>query len=1108
MKIFKSRSIITIFIIFCFSLPVYNNFYNISDNANPTQESYTIIPQAINRTGKNFLNITINNKDCYVNREFPGLNNQPKLNILGYNISYARMNFENITAINYTRNIEEDFSEFILSSVNGPTYVYQKFAIEINQYVNNVSILIQDINDPTNFTDENSWEVAIVNCLNDTYGTPNPNENEILGSLQKPHPTVFAAHWEIFDFKNSETGSLYLDITKTNMTYENGMEKYWFAIRIKIPKDDTRFGGGPKFLYFNPDGGSPEYIGEGETFAKSPDFIVNNSTLNNVKDSIVQNGTLLSGNLNSFKDIDEDRYLVTDTENVTLDIKFELEELKHSRFTFWQLYLWALKNPLDWFLNHYKYLFSIDISLVANVSDILLLKSANLSIRNYKTGDPWYNTGLDLRQANESLIYYSVRDPETKFGLLHLMGNAPMPLTNNTLEFKFEYLGTGGGDFNISINQFKVEIGELENLKTIQQYDPLIQDLYTPNDLSILNGTTLPFGNQSIESLEQTDYETFKAQALTSNISLEFHLNVLNDIDSSLWNIDYYDWIASYPNPIIPISEIRITSNVSRPENLTQAVLELYKGNKTFDLLDKEQNKATWLQISDIRQFANKSEVTTVLPYEAGFTWIFLQLLNESENNLVKLRLRYNSSSIFDYGFNVSINEFSANFYIQNAISSDISSKIGLGINSNMLTPSDIKMQNFGVDIIDTGIGEGNWTAEIDDAFISEGIFEFNISSQWHSIRFDVNGTYEIFKIIPELEFIEIPAHQYMIGTNSFSVRITKAGGMPIVNVKIIFEVINPNNISIYDTTAISNEEGIATTTLNFESTGRGYNVRIRFIEAGMYTSAELISQDIRVVDEFILFMDNFFRFLPYIIIGIVAIAAFVTIRQVRHTRLKRFWAGEAKILDDLVKISYIMIIHKDVGVSIYSKQISLEGIDSDLISGFLQAISQFRSEIKKGSIDEKGKGFEMDYGDFKIVITDGNYVRVALILDDIPSEKLKENQWLFTEDFERRYGSLLTDFTGDITPFREADSLVERHFNVSLIYPLQLGKHYGVIKLKGLEKTLIEVAEQIQKERKLFFISSLLNFALAGTKASRDEIISTIIDLKTKGLIIPAEIE
>ncbi|MFX1594075.1 MAG: hypothetical protein ACFFCL_15405, partial [Promethearchaeota archaeon] len=468
-----------------------------------------------------------------------------------------------------------------------------------------------------------------------------------------------------------------------------------------------------------------------------------------------------------------------------------------------------------------------------------------------------------------------------------------------------------------------------------------------------------------------------------------------------------------------------------------------------------------------------------------------MNILNESRNNEANLVLVYITNSSVDFGFNVSINEFTVNLYIQNAISSDISSSIGLGINNNILTPSDIRLKNFGIGVNDTGIRMGTWKGDIDHAVFSQGFFEFNVTSLWHAITFDVSGTYELFKIIPILEFVEDLASQYTTGTTVFSVRITETGGKPLEYFEIIFEVLNPSGVPISEIKSRSNEDGIATASILFESTGEGFSVRARYAEAGFYTSGEVLSGNIRVVDGFILFMDNFLIYLPYIIIGVLAIASFFTVRSIKHAKSRKFWAGEAKILDDLVKISYIMIIHKNIGVSIYNKQISLEGIDSDLISGFLQAISQFRSEIKKDSAADQGKEFEMDYGDFKIVIADGNYVRVALILEGTPSEKLKENQWLFTEHFEKRFGALLTDFTGDITPFREADDLVEKHFNVTLVYPLQLGKHYGVIKLKGLEKTLIEVAEQIQKERKFFFISSLINYVLAGRKASRDEIIS-----------------
>ncbi|MHA1658602.1 MAG: hypothetical protein ACTSUT_05695, partial [Promethearchaeota archaeon] len=141
-------------------------------------------------------------------------------------------------------------------------------------------------------------------------------------------------------------------------------------------------------------------------------------------------------------------------------------------------------------------------------------------------------------------------------------------------------------------------------------------------------------------------------------------------------------------------------------------------------------------------------------------------------------------------------------------------------------------------------------------------------------------------------------------------------------------------------------------------------------------------------------------------------------------------------------------------------------------------------------------------------VITDGSLVRVALILEGAPSENLKKNQWAFTNAFETKFKAILQKFTGNIEPFRETDKMVEKYFNITLTYPLQLGKHWGVIDLSPLEKALMEVAEQVQKEKKFFFVSSLLSFGLAGRKESRDQIISTILSLKRKGLIIPIEMK
>ena len=106
------------------------------------------------------------------------------------------------------------------------------------------------------------------------------------------------------------------------------------------------------------------------------------------------------------------------------------------------------------------------------------------------------------------------------------------------------------------------------------------------------------------------------------------------------------------------------------------------------------------------------------------------------------------------------------------------------------------------------------------------------------------------------------------------------------------------------------------------------------------------------------------------------------------------------------------------------------------------------------------------------------------------------------------KHQSILADFTGDVRPYKETEELVDRIFNIRLMYPLQLAKHWEFTKLSKLEKALVEVGLEMQKERKFIFASSLLSYGLAGRKASRDQIISTILDLKRRGILIPMEIE
>ncbi|MFW9989407.1 MAG: hypothetical protein ACFFC3_12190, partial [Candidatus Odinarchaeota archaeon] len=747
--------------------------------------------------------------------------------------------------------------------------------------------------------------------------------------------------------------------------------------------------------------------------------------------------------------------------------------------------------------------------------------------------------------------------------------------------------------------------------------------------------------------------------------------------------------------------------SIQDPLNLTHAVLEIYNGGDFPPL-----NETEWIQFSDNKTFADTNETTKILPFDSFYSWYIMHLINESDDNSLRVRLRFIGNGSFEQ-INVSIDEFTLNFHIQNTISSDITSKIGFGIDSNSLKPLDIHLKNMETDISDDGI----WEMDINNGVPTQGFYSFNVTSIWPEVIFDVSGIYTIehsqnynweytledniqkvlwnvssdisyyyysyyttlqnsrglqFIVPSDWELMDIydcsvsPPNPnggwysitqsaghlstitiYNIYDGSWKVSMNSSKSTLILNVNstntfidkmikadidikenyggdVYFEIYTSDSKLNFSQTTTLNESSLehsisyywdifSTTTLEgtyhlkaywilynethaflalntTEIMVSKYNVDLEILDiekfsktfiygddilikgkltnnetgaiiegapiiveiydgnlnliknidditdnegeiqreytlpsgyskisiqlvynaSGTYysTGQSTIPLEINLISRSEYNLNIFIGFLPYIGVIIGISIATIVVMTYRKSKLRKFWAEEAKILDDLLKISHVMIIHKDAGVSIYDKQFSLENLDADLISGFLQAISAFRTEIKKGTTDDEGKGFEMDYGDFKIVLNDGKSIRVALILDGIPSEKLKENQELFTEDFEKKFETILRDFTGDITEFRKADDLIEKHFNISLTYPLQLAKHYDLIKIKGLDKALVEVANQIQKEKKYFFTSNLLNYALAGRKASRDEIISNIIDLKRRGIIIPASEE
>jgi len=197
-----------------------------------------------------------------------------------------------------------------------------------------------------------------------------------------------------------------------------------------------------------------------------------------------------------------------------------------------------------------------------------------------------------------------------------------------------------------------------------------------------------------------------------------------------------------------------------------------------------------------------------------------------------------------------------------------------------------------------------------------------------------------------------------------------------------------------------------------------------------------------------------------------------------------------SKKIEDAMNLQYVLIIHKESGSCIFSYPCSELNFDSDLVSGFLQAISSFGSEIDSS---QKTALEEIKWGGFVIALSEGNLVKTAFICKKSPSPSLKANIKYFILNFENKFKNNLTVWTGDIHPFRETRELIENFFKVGskvLFFIPQIAKStitkeeiqqkiFRLVETKGRTK-LIKLAHDFEVNI-TYIIEILSNLVLDG---------------------------
>ncbi|MFX1514587.1 MAG: hypothetical protein ACFFCQ_18635 [Promethearchaeota archaeon] len=128
----------------------------------------------------------------------------------------------------------------------------------------------------------------------------------------------------------------------------------------------------------------------------------------------------------------------------------------------------------------------------------------------------------------------------------------------------------------------------------------------------------------------------------------------------------------------------------------------------------------------------------------------------------------------------------------------------------------------------------------------------------------------------------------------------------------------------------------------------------------------------------------------------------------------------------------YQIYVLNDMGLSIFDRQYSEQEIDSQLISGFLTAISSFMAAItveeEKGDLERKAQDNlkSVQKGHLTMQLEWGKYTAIACMIA-FESYHIRRKLRKFQKYFEQQYKDDLEFYTGDIDVFRSAKPVLDK---------------------------------------------------------------------------------
>lgn len=239
-------------------------------------------------------------------------------------------------------------------------------------------------------------------------------------------------------------------------------------------------------------------------------------------------------------------------------------------------------------------------------------------------------------------------------------------------------------------------------------------------------------------------------------------------------------------------------------------------------------------------------------------------------------------------------------------------------------------------------------------------------------------------------------------------------------------------------------------------------------------------------------------------VLGIVLIGgsvvggySYITLKRVKNKHQDKLRLVFEKC-NDVMNLEYVIVLDKKSGIDVYSESYVEKEVDATLISGFLQAIQNFGSEVLGKAKDSRT--FKVEYRKSIIIMAEFVNLRLIVIMKESPSKNFLYAIESLAYNIYRDFGNTFENFNGVLVEFQGIRNLLEQHLKTSLLYPLKINYTYKV-KLSPEEKEMMQraITYMHDNESTYFYVLKLFPDNVCSPKDYE-----TILKLIQEGIFVP----